>query len=85
MFHGGQSDFVPAKYCLAAKSISGLALVLLKSMAMQCDRQKSIIMVVVFGYADRVMMEIEVYFKHKIQSNILSRPNRFFLIDPRKY
>ena len=28
------------------------------------------------GYADRVMMEVGVYFKHKIQSNILSWPNR---------
>ena len=49
MFHGGQSNFISVKYCLAAKSISGLALVLFKSMAMQCDRQKSIIMVVVSG------------------------------------
>ena len=34
MFHGGQSNFIPAKYRFAAKNVSGLALVLFKSMAM---------------------------------------------------
>ena len=27
------------------------------------------------GYGDKIMMEVGPYFKRKIQSNILSRPN----------
>ena len=37
------------------------------------------------GYGDKILMEVGPYFKHKIQSNILSWPNTSFAIDPCKY
>ena len=102
MFHGGQSNIMPVKYRFAVQKIPALALVLFKSIAMQRDRQKSVIVFAVSGkfsemptgtktnqfgsyYTEKVMMEVGVCFKHKIQSNILSRPNRKFAIYPCKY
>ena len=34
------------------------------------------------GYGHKIMMEVGVYFKQKIQSNILLWPNSQFAIDP---
>ena len=49
MFHGVQSNIIPSKYRFVSQKITDLTLVLFKSMSMQCDRQKSVIILFYLG------------------------------------
>ena len=49
LFHRGESNIIPGKYCFVAQNLPGLALVLFKLMEMLCDRQRLVVISVVSG------------------------------------